>query len=162
MIDGLSDLDAVLKALQYRGISAVFRVSTDNIAENGKDLRRIIIAGHRIAFTGDAGTTVDSLNAANETLFDLTRVVTRLAIFAPGEAADPSLADAGYLAQSTHAVLTDAASSLSAAVALLEDRGSAVLLLPSDTAAAALPNLHASIAREAPTYPLLPEFGTIE
>lgn len=162
VVDGLSDLNAVLAALQERGISAVFRVFPNEVAENGENLRRIIVAGHRIAFAGNANTTVDSLNAANEMLFDLTRAVTRLTIFAPGEAADPSLADAGYLAQSTHAALTDAASSISAAVALLEKRGSAVLLLPSDTAAAALQKLHAAISREAPTYPLLPEFGIIE
>ena len=162
MVDGLSDLNAVLAALQERGISAVFRVFPNEVDENGENLRRIIVAGHRIALAGNANTTVDSLNAANEMLFDLTRAVTRLTVFAPGETADPSLADAGYLAQSTNAVLTAAASSLSAASALLEKRGSAVLLLPSDPAAAALQKLYTAIAREAPTYPLLPEFGTIE
>lgn len=163
VIDGLSDLDAVLAALQERGIPAVFRILPGETAENGENLRRIAVAGHRIAFAGGANTTVNALDAANETLFALTRMVTRLTIFAPDEVSrTPGLADAGYLAQRTHAVLTDAASSVSATVALLEDLGSAVLLLPSDTAATAISNLHAAISREAPTYPLLPEFGTVE
>ena len=148
--------------LRDRSVLAIFRVSPNEIAENGENLRRILVAGHRIAFVGNANTTVDSLNEANETLFLLTRAVTRLTVFAPGDAAVPALADAGYLMQRTHAVLTDGASSLSAAAALLADRGGAVFLLPSDTAAAALSGLHAAIARETPSYPLLPEFSTIE
>lgn len=144
-------------------LSVVFRVSPGDVAENGENLRRIVVAGHSVAFAGNANTTVGVLDAANEALFAHTRVITRLTVFEPDDMPGfPGLADAGYLAQRTHATLTDAASSVSAATALLAKNGGAVLLLPSDTAVSAITGLHAAIAREAPTYPLLPEFGTIE
>lgn len=159
VIDGLEHASIILSSLRSASISAVFRITLSDAAQNGELLRQIVAEGHGVVFSGDIVQSVDSLNLANQALFYATRTVSRAVLFesAPDQATMDRLTAAGYcpmvsgftFSGSSRAELTQAYDLLTA--------GGATLLLPDDQAPAILSALLRLTAADAPTFARLSE-----
>ncbi len=159
VIDGLEHASIILSSLRSVSISAVFRVTLADAAQNGELLRQIVAEGHGIVFSGDIVQSADSLNLANQALFHATRTVSRAVLFesAPDQATMDRLTAAGYcpmvagysFSGSSRAELTQAYDLLTT--------GGATLLLPDDQAPAILSSLLRMTAADAPTFARLSE-----
>lgn len=159
VIDGLSDLEAVLAALRTASVHAVFRVTPFEIAQNGALLRLVAVEGHTFVLAGSAGIAPAALEEANRDLFESARETARVVLFLddPGSELSTALSAAGYcpvtagftFSANTRSELTQAHARL--------DTGSDVLVLPSDQAAAILPALFRLCSADSPTYLRLSE-----
>ena len=159
VIDGLSDLEAVLAALRTASVHAVFRVTPFEIAQNGALLRRAAVEGHAFVLAGDIGTASAALDEANRDLFESARETARVVLFLddPGSDTSEALAAAGYCPVTAGFTFTaNTRSELIQAHARL-DTGSDILVLPGNQAAAILPALFRLCSADSPTYLRLSE-----